>query len=147
MLILTSHHTSQEPEEEAELGAEDSAEGVELPVPAAPPADDPDVVDGGQVEAGEWSMRVNLVEAKGLVPADESDTPDPKLKLRVAGLPCDDLIWEDKKKGQQNSSDVFINSTAVFEFALTAPRPQDQLEMGTLPVEVWDENLLQDDLL
>lgn len=147
MLILTSHHTSQEPEQEAELSAEDSGEAVELPAPAAPLADDPDVVDGGEVEAGEWSMRVNLVEAKGLVPADKSDTPDPKLKLRVAGLPCDDMVWEDKKKGQKNSSDVFINSTAVFEFALTAPRPQDQLEMGTLTVEVWDENLLQDDLL
>ena len=146
-IALSARRPLQAPVEEKAAGVADSGEAGELPVTVTPPADDYDVVDGGEVEAGEWSMRINLIEAKGLVPVDETDTPDPKLKLRLAGLPCDDLLWEDTKQGQKNSSDVFLNSTAVFEFALSAPRPQDQLEMATLTVEVWDENFLQDDLL
>ena len=43
-------------------------------------------MDGGEAAAGEWSMRINLVEAKDLLPVDESDTPDPKLKLRLLHL-------------------------------------------------------------
>ena len=123
---------TQETEEEPDAATDEAGESVAA---AAPPAEDPDVVEGGPAAAGEWSMRINLIEAKDLLPVDESDTPDPKLKLRLGGLPCDDLLWEDKKKGQKDSSDVFLNSTAVFEFALTEPRPTDQLEMGILTVE------------
>ena len=97
--------------------------------------------------AGEYSLRINLVEAQHLLPADESDTPDPKVKVRLCNLPCEDQVWEDRQGARQkDTSDVYLNSTGVFEFELT-DSPQEQLEMGTLVVEVWDENFFRDQLL
>jgi hypothetical protein len=81
-------------------------EGDKVAAFAVPPSEDPDIMDGGLVAAGEWSMQTNPIETKDMPPVDESD--DPKLKLRLERLACDDIMWEDPRTDQKYSSEAFL---------------------------------------
>ena len=60
--------------------------------------------------AGDYSIRIHVIQAAALVPIDEDGTPDPVLRVEMQGLPCGDQVEDDKRENKQaDTFDPYFN--------------------------------------
>lgn len=90
--------------------------------------------------AGDYQFRVHVIEARQLVSKDDGGTSDPVVKLRCSLTPAVTKATAVIEK----SLNPYWDQTLIFEPQLKSP---SDLQMATITLEVWDSDMLGDDLI
>ena len=90
-------------------------------------------------EAGDYQIRIHIIEARQLVSKDDGGTSDPVTKASCSLTPDTKATTVIEK-----TLNPYWDQTLIFE-----PQIKDasELEMATVTIEVWDSDLLGDDMI
>jgi len=95
--------------------------------------------DEKEAEAGDYQIRIHVIEARQLVSKDDGGTSDPVTKVTCSLCPETKATTVIEK-----TLNPFWDQTLIFEPQLKDP---SELDMATVTIEVWDSDLLGDDMI
>lgn len=90
-------------------------------------------------EAGDYQIRVHVIEARKLASKDDGGTSDPVTKVRCSLTPEIRATTVLKK-----TLNPLWDQTLIFEPQLT---DASELDMATVTLEVWDSDTVSDDMI
>jgi hypothetical protein len=94
---------------------------------------------GTQREAGDYQIRVHVIEGRQLAAKDDGGTSDPVVKVTCSLTPETRATTVLEK-----TLNPLWDQTLIFEPQLT---DASELDMATLTIEVWDSDMLSDDMI